>query len=173
MKTKLTTTNIVILLTVVAYLLQSIITNADLIFGLNHYFFLKSYYFQLFTTIFIHAGIAHLLMNMIALVQLGNLVERIKGIKLFLIIYFGGGFLTSISTAWFIYAFKLNHNVVGASGAICVLAGYIAKKDTRLRNNIFITIALITFVPFIFSMPIAWYSHLFGFIIGWIFGYKK
>jgi len=75
-------------------------------------------WWRIVSSMFIHIGALHLLMNMIALYYIGTVVEKIYGSPRFLIIYFlagiGGG-LTS---------FALNVNVsAGASGALFGLFG--------------------------------------------------
>ncbi len=64
--------------------------------GINLYYILGLFYFdsiffkpwQLFTHLFMHGGIAHLLFNMLALFTFGVLLENILGTKRFLILYF-------------------------------------------------------------------------------------
>ena len=62
-------------------------------------------------------------------------------------------------------------NLVGASGAISVLLGWFALKDTYQRKGIIVWVLLISFAPLLLGMPIAWYSHLIGFALGWLMGY--
>jgi len=75
-------------------------------------------YWRLFTTMFLHANIPHLLFNMMALNIFSRDLEIIYGKKKFLAIYFIAGFFGSFGS------FVLNDNVaVGASGAIFGLLG--------------------------------------------------
>jgi len=75
-------------------------------------------YWRLFTTMFLHANIPHLLFNMMALNIFSRDLEIIYGKKKFLTIYFVAGFIGSFGS------FVLNDNVaVGASGAIFGLLG--------------------------------------------------
>jgi membrane associated rhomboid family serine protease len=48
-------------------------------------------WWRLFTSVFIHFGIAHLVFNMIALVMFGPLVERLYGSVHYLLIYLSAG----------------------------------------------------------------------------------
>ena len=75
---------------------------------------------------FAHGGFGHIAMNMFVLYQFGNLIEKYRGKKEFLFIYFIGGVLTSLLSYLYIYYLDNQVNLVGASGAICVLMGYIA-----------------------------------------------
>lgn len=75
-------------------------------------------WWRIITSMFLHIGLVHLFMNMLALYYLGTVVERIYGSMRFFIIYFlagiGGG-LTS---------FAFNDSVAaGASGALFGLFG--------------------------------------------------
>ncbi|GAK01779.1 rhomboid family intramembrane serine protease [Geomicrobium sp. JCM 19055] len=65
------------------------------------------------TSMFLHIGIFHLLMNALALFYLGNAVERIYGTGRFVFIYFAAGIVGSIAS----YAFTSQVSA-GASGAI-------------------------------------------------------
>jgi membrane associated rhomboid family serine protease len=61
-------------------------------------------------------------------------------------------------------------NLVGASGAISVLIGFLALKDIVNRKGLIIWILLISFAPLLLGLPIAWYAHIIGFLLGWILG---
>ena len=167
----LTTTNILILITIFTYIIQKTIQNGDILFGLNIYFFTHALYHQLISTMFTHSGIEHLLMNMFVLWQFGNLLEQYIGKVRFLLLYFIGGILTSIGTLVYIYFTSDLINVVGASGAISVLLGFLALKDQEQRKGIIVWILLISFAPLLFGVPVAWYAHLIGFAFGWMMGY--
>jgi len=168
----LTITNIVIGLTVFMYIVQNSIEYGTLYLGLNGAF-LQGLWYQPLSTMFAHGGIAHLLMNMFVLYQFGNLIEEYRGKGIFLSLYFAGGILTSLFSFAFMMMFSLNHNLVGASGAICVILGYVAFVDTYQRKGIIIWVLLISFAPLLLGMPIAWYAHLIGFVLGWLFAVLK
>jgi membrane associated rhomboid family serine protease len=110
-------------------------------------------------------------MNMIVLWQMGNLIEGYIGKVRFFLIYFIGGVLTSLGTLAYMYFTGDVINVVGASGAISVIMGYYALKVKEERKGIFVWIILISFVPLLFGLPVAWYSHLIGFVIGFLAGF--
>ena len=166
-----TLTNIIILITILSYFIQTNIPYGDILFGLNIYFFTNGLYYQLLSTMFAHGGVEHLAMNMIVLWQMGNLLEGYIGKFRFFLIYFIGGILTSIGTLAYMYFTEDFVNVVGASGAISVIMGYYALKVPDERKGIFVWIVLISFVPILFGMPVAWYSHLIGFVIGFLTGF--
>jgi membrane associated rhomboid family serine protease len=150
--------------------IQNSIENGDIYLGLNIYFFKYEFYYQLISTIFVHGGIAHILMNMFVLYQFGNMIEDAIGKFKFLLLYFVGGVLTSIGSLAYMYFSEDWSNLVGASGAISVLLGWFALKDIYQRKGIIIWILLMSFAPLLLGLPIAWYSHLIGFVLGWIMG---
>lgn len=166
-----TFTNILILSNIIMFAIQNSIQNGGLIFGLNIYFFQAELYFQLLSTMFVHGGIAHILMNMFVLYQFGNMIERAIGVPKFLFLYFVGGVLTSIGSLAYMYTTGNWANLVGASGAISVLLGWFALKDRYQRSGIIVWVLLISFAPLLLGLPVAWYAHLIGFALGWLLGY--
>ena len=112
-------------------------------------------------------------MNMFVLWQFGNIVEFYTSKQYFIFLYFFGGILTSILVLLYLIATKNYITVIGASGAISVILGFVALKDKHNRQGIIIWFLLITFGPMLFGDNIAWHGHIFGFIIGVIFGLFK
>ena len=166
-----TITNIIIAINIIMFGIQNSIAHGNILFGLNIYFYEANLYYQLISSMFVHGGFAHILMNMFVLFQFGNMIEQVIGKVKFFLLYFIGGILTSIGTLYYMKFTGDWANVVGASGAICVLLGWFALKDTYQRKGIIIWILLISIAPLLLGLPIAWYSHLIGFALGWIFGY--
>ena len=168
-----TLTNYLILFTIICFGIQNSFADGNIRFGLNVLIlqYPDIFFYQLLSTIFTHGGIEHLLMNMIVLWQFGNLLEAYMGKIKFLSLYLLGGILTSIGTLVYMYYTRDFVNVVGASGAISVMMGYFALKAPEQRNGIIIWMLAISFLPLLFGMPIAWYSHLIGFGLGFIFGF--
>ena len=161
----ITFTNVIIAITVIMYMIQTSMTNGSLYLGLNIYF-LEGLWYQPLSTMFAHGGIGHLGMNMFVLYQFGNLIEKYRGAKTFLILYFIGGLLTSILSFLFIYNIGLMHNLVGASGALCVLLGFVAFVDKSQRKGIITWVLIISVAPLLIGLPIAWYAHFIGLAIG-------
>jgi len=127
------------------------------------------------TSMFMHANLAHLLMNMAVLYQFGSLLERCYGSEKFAVIYCVGGVLTSLLSFVYIYImFKTNGtfiNLVGASGAISMLLGVLAFLDASSRKGLIIAILLMSFAPVAMGVNVAWYAHIIGFALGY-FGVK-
>ena len=85
---------------------------------------------RLFTAMFIHIGIIHLLFNLYALNALGPLVEGFFGPRRFLWIYVLGGIWGSVAS--FARSDALS---AGASGAIFALVGAATVYFLRYREN--------------------------------------
>ena len=108
----ITITNLTIALTIVAFIFQNIIKDSELIFGLNMYFLLFKLWWQPLSSMFIHGGILHLLMNMAVLYQFGNILEYYFGKKTFILLYFIGGIIASLLSFVYIYYFDISINLI-------------------------------------------------------------
>lgn len=74
-------------------------------------------WWRLITSIFLHAGIPHLTVNMIALLIVGCIVEEKIGSKRYIITFMGSGMISALFTM------THTHGAVGASGAIYGIIG--------------------------------------------------
>jgi len=123
----------------------------------------------IFTSMFLHAGLIHLAFNMYALYDLGNDIERrISGLKYVGILFLSGlgGSLMSIP-----FVMNSNVNVVGFSGAIFGLWAYMSVKDNNLKQ--FGILWLVMNVGLVLlGMPLAWYAHAGGTVVGLLWGLK-
>ena len=143
-----------------------------LFFGLNPYFF-EGMPWQLLSSFFMHGGVMHLAMNMAVLYQFGGILERAFGGIKFTLLYIVGGLLSgALCLIYICYAMSMGEivNIVGASGAICVLLGVIAYFDERNAGGIFIAILIMSFAPMLMGINVAWYAHIAGFVVGYGFG---
>ncbi|MCX2682941.1 rhomboid family intramembrane serine protease [Campylobacter sp. MIT 21-1685] len=147
------------------------------LFGLNILFFKKDAFWQIASALFLHANLTHLILNMIVLFQFGKILENCLGSFKFCLLYITGGLLCSFLSACYIYFIFLTSNefvnVVGASGVICVLMGYYAVLDANSLKGLFIVVMLMSFVPLLMGINVAWYAHIFGFICGFILAKLK
>ena len=168
-KSDFTATNIIIFITVLAYIVQINIDQGSLFMGLNLYFLVGGFYWQPLTSIFSHGGIAHLVMNMFVLWQFGNLIEKARGKRSFITLYLVTGIVTSLLSFLYIFYVDIRVNLVGASGAICAILGYIAYFDKTQRSGIITWILLISVAPLIIGLPIAWYAHFIGLAVGFVY----
>lgn len=165
-----TLTNIIIVLTFLGFTIQYLINNASLIMGLNAYFLVYNFWWQPLSSIFSHGGVLHILMNMAILYAIGNQIEQYRGKIEFIILYFLLGIITSLLSFLYICYFEPQANMVGASGAICVLMGYLTALDSYNRKGLIIWVLLISFAPLLIGLPVAWWAHIIGFILGFIYG---
>lgn len=168
-KKDLTVTNILIFITVVMYIIQINTSQGGLLFGLNLYFLIYDFWWQPLSSMFAHGGIAHLGMNMFVLWQFGNLIERGRGKKEIILLYLISGIATSLLSFAYIFYLDNSVNLVGASGAICALLGYVAYYDKAQRSGIITWVLLISVAPLIIGLPIAWYAHFIGFGVGFLY----
>ncbi len=113
-------------------------------------------WWRLVTCMFMHYGLVHLGLNAWALFQSGQLVERLFGRGLYLLVYFGGGLAGSVATllwkgdkAW----------SAGASGAVFgvfgALLGYLLREKQGIPKGIFQPI-------FKSTLAFAGYNLVFG-----------
>ncbi|MFL6264428.1 MAG: rhomboid family intramembrane serine protease [Thermoanaerobaculia bacterium] len=86
-------------------------------------------YWRLVTSMFLHDGWAHILLNGWALFQLGALLELLMGSPRMLLIYFASGIAGSLASA----TFTQQHSI-GASGAIFGLLGALIAFLLRRRG---------------------------------------
>ena len=142
------------------------------------YTFVNHEYYRLFTCMFVHAGISHLVCNTIALFQYGILVENAYGTKKFILFYILCGLGASVGSALINMILGRSVISVGASGAICGLLGIIIADLKGSKKGKVINI-LCGLVPlFIIGISsgvdnIAHFSGVFtGYIIGRIFKSK-
>lgn len=93
-------------------------------------------YYRLFTSMFLHIGILHLLCNMYSLYIIGKEVENVFGKVKYLIIYLLSGIAGSILSLAF------NHNTIcaGASGAIFGLLGALLYFGYYYRTYLGVTL---------------------------------
>jgi rhomboid protease GluP len=137
----------------------------------------EGWYWQLFTSIFLHSGLTHLLFNAYALFILGRDIEAFYSPKWFLMIYLLAGLAGSV--AWYVLGDPVPS--VGASGAIFGLIGAEAAFFVRNRKlfgqfgrqrlaNLGVLLAIN--LVFGFTMPnINNIAHLGGLIGGFLLGY--
>lgn len=164
-----------VVLFVLMYLLGdgSTYTRTLIEFGANAVALTKSgEYFRLFTSIFLHAGIVHLLCNMYSLYVIGPQAESFYGKYKYLFIFLFSGICGSILSV----AFSGNQAVsVGASGAIFGLLGaivyfgyhYRVYLGNVVKSQIVPIIVLNLLIGFTFS-GIDNFAHIGG-LIGGVF----
>ncbi|MCW3463263.1 rhomboid family intramembrane serine protease [Chitinophaga nivalis] len=133
-------------------------------------------YWRLFTSMFLHAGLPHLLTNMIGLLIAGIFLESVLRTWRYTSAYVITGFIADYASIRF-HPYAIG---VGASGAIFGIYGvFLALLTTRLfrpsvRKGFLVFIALfagLNIIAAFFSGGIDNIAHLAGFLSGILMGY--
>ncbi len=173
---------------VVVFLLQAIVPGFTAALGLQPASVIGALsVWQVVTYMFLHAGIFHLLLNMLVLWMFGTELERIWGTRYFLKYYFvtgvGAGLLTMLfSLLPFGFAEQIRYaNIIGASGAIygLLLAYAMYFPDRPILMMMLFPIPAKYFVMIIgaislysslgMSGGVAHATHLGGLAIGYLY----
>jgi rhomboid protease GluP len=130
--------------------------------------FLSDSLLRLFTSMFIHANIAHIAFNLFALVYMGGFAERSIGIPRFILLYLasglGGGLLHGIVASYVLA--NGDTILIGASGAISGILGVSAALGD-IRGYYWLAIqVLYVFIGSVASLSIAFMAHVGGFVTG-------
>lgn len=167
-------TTILIIINIVIFLLETKdggSTNRDvaLKYGAQYQPLIRQgQYYRLFTAMFLHFGVYHLLFNMYALSAIGPAVDYVCGPVIFLIVYLGAGLSGNIATM-ILDGRGSSGLSAGASGCIFGLLGAcfvlaLAGYGFSMRS-ILITLA-INLIYGLSSKRINMMSHAGGFIGG-------
>ena len=121
-------TYILIALNVAVYIYTSLVGGSFLVTGIDPIIqwgqvgvlVYQGAYYQLITSLFIHASIAHIAGNMIFLLIFGLRGEELFSLPEYLLIYLGGGLVGNLLSLWFLDPYTPS---VGASGAIFAMFG--------------------------------------------------
>jgi rhomboid protease GluP len=131
---------------------------------------LPSSLIRLFSSMFIHASVAHIAFNLIALAYLGGYAERAIGIPRYVLVYFISGIVGALFHG--VIASYILHNgyvvLIGASGAISGVLG-IAAVAGNTRAYYWLVIQIVfAVIGSISALPIAFTAHVGGFIAGMV-----
>lgn len=171
---------IIIIINLLVFIGTIIYPKLILIFGLQTAIF-ASEPWTIVTNLFTHAGIWHILANMMTLYFFGNFLNRLLGTKKLLIIYFLGGIAGNIFYIFLdiLMAPPSLVPAIGASGAVFALGGALTVLTPKLRVYVFpipapipLWIAIIGGFFILALIPnVAWEAHLGGLVFGLIAGY--
>jgi|GEM_PF-148536 len=148
----------------------------------------------LFTSMFLHGGILHIISNMYFLWIFGQILEDTLGIKKYIYLYLGTGVVGSIAHSLTIGPFFADLPCIGASGAISGILGAFIILNPHARVKMFyfflmlvtpifgtFEISALIFISSWFLMqllyttslsgsvgvvPVAYWAHIGGFLFG-------
>lgn len=170
-------TNIIILTCTLYFILMVFNTNGDLSalnllkYGANYQSYIQAgEWYRLFSCIFLHASIIHLLLNMYALKIIGSQLESYLGKLRYVVVFIISGLIGSLFSAIFTKSVS-----VGASGAIFGVLGsllyfayhYRLILGSSLKYEI-LPVVLFNLIIGLFIPGVDIYAHVGG-LIGGIF----
>jgi membrane associated rhomboid family serine protease len=134
-------------------------------------------WWRLLSSLFLHLGLLHLVLNMWVLWNVGRLAERLFGHSIFLLLYFFTGIVAGLATI----AWNPALNVVGSSGAIFGVLGATLASVIRpshrtppafIRSHWFslLSFTLFNLVSGFVQFGIANAAHVGGFAAGALLG---
>jgi rhomboid protease GluP len=171
-------TLILIAVNVAVYIYTSVVggdflnTNFDLMvqYGqVNSLVINFGFYYQLFTSMFVHADIAHIVGNMLFLLIFGLRSEEMFSLPEYLSIYFLGGLTGNLLSL----LLPLETISVGASGAIFSMFGAATIYARHsFRQSILGALIYAFFLLFLSSGPgVNNFAHIGGLVAGLVIGY--
>ena len=158
-----------IIINVIVFILSMFNDSILQMFAVNRFYIVElGQYYRLFTGIFLHASILHILFNMYALYVIGMQLESFLGKWKYLIVYLLSGLGGSMLSIFFDNGFS-----VGASGAIFGLMGallyfgyhYRVYLDSVVKSQIIPLIVINLLIGFT-STGIDNWAHIGGLVGG-------
>ena len=136
----------------------------------NRYVILYGWYWQLFTSMFVHVDILHLFLNMLFLLIFGLRAEDLFSQEEFFIIYFTSGLFGNLLTL----LMPLNTVSAGASGAIFGMFGACMIYMRKVLGGSVISALIFSFYFLLLnsaSPEINLFAHFGGLVAGLLIGY--
>ena len=129
----------------------------------------------LITSIFLHGGLSHLLLNGFALALFGSILEQIIGSKRFLFVFFVSGIFASIFSSFFYdSALGASGAIFGVLGTLTVLRPLMTVWVSYMPMPMWVA-AIVWALQDIFGIfipdNIANFAHLGGLFLGLIIGF--
>ncbi|WP_405374592.1 MULTISPECIES: rhomboid family intramembrane serine protease [unclassified Microbacterium] len=168
----------IILATLLAYLvglIPGVGTTFRSLLAFNSLFVFPGFAFEpwrIITVVFVHGGIWHVALNMLALWAIGRSLEPLLGRWRFLSLYV----LSAIGGSALVALLAPGTTVVGASGAVWGLLGAMLIIGRNIGVNVMPIVVLLGInlvISFIPGAGISWQAHigggLVGLLVGWIF----
>lgn len=146
----------------------------------------KAYFWTFLTSMFMHANLFHLFVNMLSLMFSGNFIEKVIGRVRFILFYLFAGLFSGlffVITSW-LFNFDLNSYAVGASGALFGLVGllmiltpnlpvYIMAIPIPIKMKFAAPVMLLSLwlISYLGEIPIGNTAHFGGLIAGIFYGF--
>lgn len=138
-------------------------------------------YWRLFTSMFYHFGIEHLMSNMLMLYYVGAMLERTIGKVRYLILYFISGIVADFASILYnsvivkenaetVFAAGASGAISGLFGALVVLTLCCYKRVTLLRKKDVPVFLFFTLFVGFFEKGVDHAAHLGGFAAGCVLG---
>jgi rhomboid protease GluP len=142
-----------------------------LLYGQVNFFVMNGWYWQLFTSMFIHVSIIHLLGNMLFLLIFGLRAEEVFDIQEYLLIYLLSGLAGNLLSLLFGSSAPPS---AGASGAIFGMFGACVIYFRRAFGQSIVTALLYAFFLFMINIApgVNVLAHLGGLVVGLLIGYE-
>jgi rhomboid protease GluP len=124
---------------------------------------------RLFTSMFMHGDLNHLISNMFGLLLFGSYIEQYLSKTKYIFIYVISGLIGNLFTLILYPSYVVSY---GASGAIFGIVGVVAVMIYFEGERIFLILAtlyLLYFISSSFGPGINLWAHLFGLVSGGIF----
>ena len=134
--------------------------------------FFQHEWYRLVTAMFLHGGLIHIGMNMMALMQLGPALEELYGSARYLFLYVVTGAFGFLVSSFF------GSNSIGASGALLGLVGAMLAITTKrggafmrdLRSRLISSVVILFAVGLMPGFAIDNKAHFGGLALGFLFG---
>lgn len=122
-------------------------------------------YYRFITSMFLHAGIFHIMFNMLVLWQLGNIIEPRIGTPRFAALYVISGLGAGFASITLNDPYTLS---VGASGAIFGLMGafWVFTRRWRVNNSQVTSLIAINLILGFVLPGVDWHAHVGGLVAG-------
>ena len=128
-------------------------------------------WYRLVTSMFVHASVMHIAMNMVSLFFIGPMLEMLIGRLRFALVYFVGGIAGGAASYFFMT--EVSGPSVGASGAISAVFGCLIVIGLRRKilnvNSIIVVLVLNVFLT-VQNSGIDWHDHAGGIAAGALMG---
>ena len=134
--------------------------------------------YRLFTAMFLHFGVEHLIGNMLLLIFLGDTLERVVGPVRYMIIYLLGGLCGNVISCYIAIRQKNYMVSAGASGALFAVIGALVYFVLRKKGDVeeisgkgLLMMAGLSIAQGFTASGVDGYAHIGGFLCGMLLSF--